>query len=168
MLDCAIDVCSIVLHLLLRLMIFLLLLLLLLIRLLLLIMLLFILLLLILLLILLLLVVLLLLIVLLFLIRLVWLLLALLVHIYIHVSMAFCCGLHVGVLFHLLFSSLHCLYRNPLTPKLLMFSSNLIHPLTPLGKHYGTFALGFRQTFHLFLVVKVPLNLKETPVQVDS
>lgn len=109
--------------------------------------------------------ILLLLVLLLFIVLLVLLLLALLVRAHIHVDVALCGGLHVGLLCQVLFSLLNSFHWDSMAPKFLVFGSDLIHPLPPLGKHNSSFALGFRQTFHLCLVVQIPFNLQKTFVQ---
>lgn len=95
------------------------------------------------------------------------LLLALLVRAHIHVDVALCGGLHVGLLCHVLFSLLNPFHWDSVAPKFLVFGSDLVHPLPPLSKHNSSFALSFRQTFHLRLVVQIPFNLQKTFVQAD-
>lgn len=95
------------------------------------------------------------------------LLLALLVRSHVHVGVALCGRLHVGLLCQVLFSLLNSFHRDSVAPEFLVFRGDLVHPLPPLSKHYSSFALRFRQTFHLRLVVQTSLNLKKTFVQAD-
>lgn len=95
------------------------------------------------------------------------LLLALLVRAHIHVDVALCGGLHVGLLCHVLFSLFNPFHWDSVAPKFLVFGSDLVHPLPPLSKHNSSFALSFGQTFHLCLVVQIPFNLQKAFVQAD-
>lgn len=94
-------------------------------------------------------------------------LLALLVRAHVHVDVALCGGLHVGLLRQVLFGLLNSFHWDSMAPEFLVFGSDLIHPLPPLSKHYSSFALRLRQTFHLCLVVQISLNLQKTFVQAD-